>query len=271
MRERMPRTWNYLSEETVKALVLTAKPEVFGTGGLANGPHMPAFSEDLTDKRFALQFENRSVEYYFMEKHRVLWKWNDGIWYEGYCQYAKSEDGIYFVQHTCFEEEFLGGMTLVLDFNNGRVTAIEASFGNYRAPREIERQFLFGRISGVENELPLHDFTEDLVGKAILWSYHPHMDPIKHVYTSPLYYTYVMRSEHSEWIASNPADYVKISDNLYLVSFLEERQTGIQGSFLINTKTLTDVGSFFGINGSDQFECYLVGAKGEWVTGEYRI
>lgn len=160
-----------------------------------------------------------------------------------------------------------------MDLNTGLVTAVLASFGNYRAAREVKREFCFGRIQGISSNenIPLHQFSEYLVGKSIQWTYHPGMAPIKHIYSSPSYYTYVMRNDDSEWIASNPADYVKINDHLYLFSFLEERQAGIQGSFLINIHTMQDVGSFFGINGNDCFECYLVGAKGELIKGDYRI
>jgi hypothetical protein len=67
-------------------------------------------------------------------------------------------------------------------------------------------------------------------------------------------------------MASNPADYIKIKDHLYVFSLLEERQTGTQGVFLINTETLHNIGGFVGINEQNRFECYTVGAKGEWST-----
>ena len=65
------------------------------------------------------------------------------------------------------------------------------------------------------------------------------------------------------WMASNPADYVKITDDVFIFSFVEERQGGTQGFFVINTKELHDVGSFFGLQ-PHGLECYTFGAKGEW-------
>ena len=61
---------------------------------------------------------------------------------------------------------------------------------------------------------------------------------------------------------------MKINDHQYLFSFLEERQTGVQGLFLINMDSLHDVGCFSGINGEDRFESYTVGARGELTTME---
>lgn len=63
-------------------------------------------------------------------------------------------------------------------------------------------------------------------------------------------------------MATNPANYVKIRDELFLFSFVEERQAGLQGLFLIDRKNLHDVGSFFGV-GRDHMTCACVGAKGK--------
>ena len=67
---------------------------------------------------------------------------------------------------------------------------------------------------------------------------------------------------NSSWVASNPADYVKINDHMYIFSFVEERQAGTQGFFLINMELLHDVGSFFGVQ-AHGMECCTFGAKGE--------
>lgn len=105
-----------------------------------------------------------------------------------------------------------------------------------------------------------------MVGKSILWTYHDKEDVrIRHIYTAPLYYTYIMKQGEKRWVASNPADYIKINDHMYIFTFVEERQAGTQGFFLINTETLHDVGSFFGVQATG-LECCTFGAKGEWSS-----
>ena len=69
-------------------------------------------------------------------------------------------------------------------------------------------------------------------------------------------------------MASNPADFVKIADNLYIFSFLEERQGGAQGLFLMDLDEMHDVASFYSINGDQQFECYMAGAVGRFAPME---
>lgn len=156
--------------------------------------------------------------------------------------------------------------TLVIDANVGLVTLCEAHFGNGIEAREVAHHFMFGRIEGFSDPGYRHHFTSKMVGKAIYWTYHDGMPPIKHIYSSEYYYTYVMQFGDRCWMASNPADFIEIRDNLYIFSFIEERQAGTQGFFLINLDTLRDVGSFLGINTQGNFECYTVGAKGKMTT-----
>lgn len=271
--KRMPRVWNPLTEEEVCRIVSGTSVEQFSVAGLANGPYMPPFSSALTGQKVTFVFPEGKLSYEFLGQHQLRWSTDGDKWQEEFCQIAESEPGIFFIQHIRSLQPSRGAGTLIWDQNTGLVTVCLAKFGNYRAPREVERQFWFGEQldSAYPRSGEKHHFDDGLVGKSVRWTYHEDMMAIQHIYTSPLYYTYVMRPGELEWIATNPADYVKINDHLFIFSFLEERQTGVQGLFLINTETLLDVGSFFGLNGEDKFECYMVGAKGEWVEGNFRL
>ena len=100
--------------------------------------------------------------------------------------------------------------------------------------------------------------------------------PIKHIYLSPKYYGIFMTRGDSCFMSANPADYVKIRDGLYLVSIMEERRSGIQLSFLIETELLQDVVGHFGISagnevGQDEprIVCTVMeGRKGRWAPME---
>ena len=267
--ERMNRRWKSLTREEVQELFDSSSPEKYGVGGLANGEYMPPYTEELTGKSFAFLFEDGArYEYTFASQHELRWC-QDGEEHTEYYQGHLAEQDIYFVQHTIKGSVPPQAHTLVFDTRNGLVTLCRARLGNESEAREMSHSFHFGIIEGYD-EYPeeRHHFTADLVGKAISWTYHEQMPPIKHIYSSELYYTYAMISGDQCWMASNPADFVKINDHLYIFSFIEERQAGIQGLFLINMETLHDVGSFTGINGMNLFECYTVGAKGELDTME---
>lgn len=265
--KRMDRRWKSLSTQQVQSLFDHSFPAKYATGGLAHGKYMPPFSKELIGLAFEFQFKDRrSCRYCFRELHKLTWT-EKGEEHTEYYQGHMSEPGVYFVQHIIKGSTPPQCRTLVIDANTGLVTLCHARFGSRGEAREVTRKFYFGTIKGC-TPAKLHHFTSDLVGKAIEWTYHTVMPPIKHIYSSEYYYTYTMTRGNQCWMASNPADFIKISDHLYIFSFLEERQTGTQGLFLINIDTLHDIGGFIGINSQNSFECYTVGAKGQWSTME---
>lgn len=274
--ERMIRRWKSLTAEEVQKLFDESTPAQYGHGGLGEGEFMPPYCSDLTGKSFQLSFEKDKLTYTYRILDTFSLEWSVSTApeqiHQEYQQCLKSEDGIYLLHHIIKGSVPPAFVTLVLDFNTGLVTMVRAHFGNESEAREVARSFCFGTICGYDSyPAEKHHFTGDLVGKAINWTYHVGMPPLKHIYSTEYYYTYVMQFGDKCWVASNPADYVKINDHLYIFSFLEERQAGIQGLFLININTLHDIGSFTGINSDNQFESYLVGAKGEWSTMETHL
>ena len=146
------------------------------------------------------------------------------------------------------------------------VCFLAMTIGVPAAAREVSRTWHFGLIEGYADPGYRHAHTTELVGKAVFWTYYEKEQVrVKHIYSAPLYYSYTMLDPATGncWMASNPADYVKITDDVFIFSFVEERQGGTQGFFVINTKELHDVGSFFGLQ-PHGLECYTFGAKGEW-------
>ena len=264
--ERMVRRWPSLTVEEVQNLFDSSSPEEYAHGGLGEGEYAFPYAESLIGKSFRFEFsEGRIVTYHFESLHTLIWEEN-GEEHSEYYQGHEPEQGIYFVQHVCKGSVPPQAHTLVIDAEKGLVTLCEAKFGNGIEAREVAHRFFFGCIAGSPDPGYRHHFTSRLVGKAIYWTYHEGMPPIKHIYSSEYYYTYVMQMKDRCWMASNPADFVQIRDNLFIFSFLEERQAGTQGFFLINLDTLRDVGSFLGINSEGKFECYTVGAKGKETT-----
>ncbi len=265
--ERMDRRWSALTREDVQLLADSTPVERYNSTGLAKGEYTPALSDKLKGKKIKILFEKEECYYYdFVQTNQLVWSADEKGLHKEYCQVleAPEEEDIFLVQHYCKESVPPAAHTLVLDFKTGLVTLCIAKAGVPQAAREIGRTFLFGIMEGYEEYGYRHDFTEDLVGKSIYWTYIEKENlKIKHIYTAPLYYTYVMtKPDGTCWVASNPANYVKINDHMYVFSFIEERQAGTQGFFLINMKTLHDVGSFFGIH-AHGMECCTFGAKGE--------
>lgn len=266
--ERMQRRWPSLTREEVQKLFDEAPPKKYAHGGLGEGEYMPPYSDALTGKSYVLQFEDYpAVTYSFNSIHELTMTEGKNS-YTDYALVHEAEPGLFFIHHAIKGTNPPRVNTVILDLNTGLVTLCRAEVGNEVEAREMSHKFYFGKIAGYDSyPEEIHHFTSDLVGKAIYWTYHEgKMPPLKHIYSSELYYSYVMQFGDKCWMASNPADFVKINDHQYIFSFLEERQAGAQGLFLINMDTLHDVGCFTGINGFGQFEAYTVGAKGELTT-----
>lgn len=267
MRNRMFRRWKSLTAEEVQALADASSPEIYTNLGFSHGPYMPPYSGDLDGKTLTFCFEDApSCTYVFTGLHDLEWT-QEGVTHHDYYMCLPSRPGIYLVQHHIVGSAPPQGRSVIIDLNTGLVTVCHARIGNKAAAREVSHRFFFGRIKGTEGG-PLHAFTRELVGKAIVWTYSHDDFHVKHMYTSEYYYTYAMLKGGECWMASNPADFVKIADNLYVFSFLEERQGGAQGLFLMDLDAMHDVASFYSINGDQQFECYMAGAVGRFAPME---
>lgn len=268
--KRMERRWSCFTSADIQTIADATPVEKYTSTWLAKGEYMPPFAENLSGKNMKLCMDHGGCyTYRFLDPHTLRWKADEGEWREEYCDVLKvpGDDEIYLIQHYCRRSVPPRAHTLVVDLVKGLCTICIARVGNEASAREVQSEFLFGILAGYDDVGERHDFTEDLVGTSILWTYHEKEQvKIKHIYTAPLYYTYVMTAEDNRcWVASNPADYIKINDHTYAFIFREERQAGVQGFFLINLEILHDVGSFFGVQ-AHGMECCTFGAKGELVS-----
>ena len=268
MKTRMIRRWESLTEEEVYAIAQAAKPEQYANMGFANGPYMPAYAEELVGRKFEFVFdEGFSCSYVFSDLHELIWNQDGEEKSEYYNAHESSRKGVYFVQHMIKNSRPVQSRTLIFDLNTNLVTLCHAQIGNGVEPREVAHEFFFGYVkTDAPAPTARHGFTRDLIGKAITWTYRHDDFYVKHIYSSEYFYTYAMLKGDGCWMASNPADFIKIADDLYIFSFLEERQVGTQAVFLMDLAKMHDVASFFSINPDRQLECYTTGAVGVWDT-----
>ncbi len=255
--------WGYLTQAEVQAKADACRTEDYIHAGFSEGPYKPAYL-DLTGKKYSFVFENGTVfSYEFSGLHELVW--SDGKeTHTDYAEVLPSRDGVIFINHFVKGSNPPEAHMIVFDTGNGLVTACVAKICNPYNPREVVREFLFGLEEGYADPGYRHDYTDEMVGNTICWTYDGEFS-IKHIYIHPAFYTYVMEPYPGggSWVASNPANYIKIRDGLYIFTFVEERQTGTQGFFLMDLQELHDVGSFFGMPGA-LMECYTFGAVGQF-------
>jgi len=262
---RWYRKWNLdVPKEHILAVVENwAKPERFPEYSVSRmgGPYTPPDCDDLQGKTLTFRGEGKVFVFEFFADNKIVFTDCDGKAHDCLGNVKTMDGEVYFINHLVYGYAFGRQISLIADLKNGCATVVDAHFGTPNSNIDVGREFIFGALDGYYNGAPLHGFTDELVGTAIEWCYNPGQMLIKHAYVSNTYYTYGAPTRQGGWMATNPADYVKVRDNLFIFSFVEERQAGLQALFLIDTEKLHDVGSFFGIH-DDHLSSACVGGKG---------
>ncbi len=239
----------------------TQDPEQY-THSRLGGPYCPEDTAGLDGKTLVFRGEGRVLCFGIDGGHKLRFSEDGGKEVQCYCNVKSMDEEVYLVNFLVPGYIDSRQITLIADTKNGNATVCDAHFGTPYSNVDVDREFYFGKLDGdFPEEGPLHGFTNDLVGTAIEWDYGNLQ--IKHIYVSNLYYTYSHPGgEHGAWMATNPADYIKIRDHLFLFSFVEERQHGLQAIFLIDTEKYHDIGCFYGVS-ADHVTSACVGAIGK--------
>ncbi|MDR1570667.1 MAG: molybdenum cofactor biosynthesis F family protein [Oscillospiraceae bacterium] len=245
---------------------------------------------ELAGERYRLVFEDK--QYYVEFKTGDVLSWGE-LGAPGQIERydcAKGAASVYFVNFELTGASPRTNVTLVIDTAERLVTMVKTITGfDTRYPFLCDGEYFFGAIALPGARLPekRHGFTRDLVGKRIHWHYAPTTEII-HIYYSEDHCRVKMPAgtkwgdmpaeEFNAMLEREPYDekaaYIKIKENLYLVSVLEQNmaKTGFTGNsllFLIDTHRVHDVGRSFGHAGLREGnlhpENYIFGAFGDFV------
>ena len=265
-KKRYYRKFNLdVSRETVEKIVAeyAGDPEKYSHSPLA-GPYTPPDTDELVGKTLAFRGEEKDYDFRFTGLNEVWFREAGEEEKRCFCNVKTLDHEVYFVNFLVPGYATSRQITLIPDMVSGCATVVDAKVGTEYSNIDVDRDFYFGRLEGDFAGGELHGFTTELLGKSIIWDYGPKIIKIKHIYNCDIYYTYKNLTAMGTWMATNPADYVKIRDGLYLFSFVEERQVGIQAIFLIDTARMHDIGCFYGCSG-DHLTSACLGAVGEFT------
>ncbi len=263
-KPRWYRKWDLdVPKEVVKEVVAKfgSSPEKYANSRMA-GPYTPPDSDYFVGKTLVFRGEGRVFTFEFTALNELRFLEEGEQPKTCYCNVKTMDGEIFFVNFLVPGWECSRQISLIPDMKTGCATVCDAHIGTEHCNIDVDREFIFGRLDGVGEGGELHGFTSEVVGRAMLWEYAPDVMKIKHMYVSNLFYSYTAYTRFGAWMSTNPADYVKIRDNKYLFSFVEERQAGLQALFLIDFDACHDIGSFYGV-GTDHITSACVGAKGE--------
>jgi hypothetical protein len=270
---RPVRDFQYMTDEEVHQAALK-KTTAFG--GAVDAPQMMAgnnmpFTDMLVGKEFTLRYDNGGPvrHYKITEKYRLKYKEEgETEWHEEDYRAYEADEKLVWFSHILADSKPRASVQVALDLINGLTTCIHSQMGTKYFGNETSYYAIFGvaEMDGLEApQYVRHEFTDELVGHAFSWSYSDQMTSM-HIYTTPHSHSWTIFTENqtmgAQWCA--PCIYVKVRDNIYILSVNEEACNGHQMIVMINTKITHDCGFGFS-GGADGVNLGLTGAIGRHI------
>ena len=207
---------------------------------------------------------------------------------------AKGDERLFLIKFLLSDRKPVTHITLVWDEETGLVTCVKAVLGADAArPRLVDSQVFFGAQKLPHTPLTekRHAFTEDLLGKRIIWRYNPN-DEVMHCYCGTDYFRLgkaekklaegadeEARAHYRRFVErqgiypvyEEPAYYIKLREGFYLYSVTEKNvnrllpdQGGNQLLILLNALRVRYVGRVFGLRADGSLENDFIGAIGKF-------
>jgi hypothetical protein len=254
-----------MTKDEVEAAV-AKNTSVFNPRTPMAGNKLPS-TESLAGKELTVRYDDGGpvIHYKFDDASKLHWR-HDGEsqWREEKYQAWEPAPGVIFFGHLLSGAPKHDGVAIAIDFDNALTTCVQGTLGTPYMANEAARKTWFGVVEMAGLTAPMyrrHQFTDELVGRALTWNYSPGLTSL-HVYTTPHSFSWIIflgsGAGGLEW--SGPAQYVKLRDDLYLFNWLEEACNGTLGILVINTRTMHDCGIGYHC-GKDGLSISAVGAQ----------
>ena len=258
---RPMKTNPIMTREQVDAAV-KQNTTLFAPGGGMAGNRAPA-STFLSGKDLTLRYDNgQAFSYQFIDVGKLRWRREgDAAWREERYESFESAPGVIMFGHLLSGAKDHDAFSIVADFDHGLVTTLHGTMGTPYMGNESAVKTMFGVVEMKGLTPPTyrrHQFTDELVGRAMTWNYAPGTTSATGSFAPGLTSMHLYSTPHSlSWIIflgngagglewSGPASYVKIRDELYFAYWLEEACNGTLGTILINMRTMRNCGIDYG-------------------------
>jgi hypothetical protein len=204
----------------------------------------------LSGKALTLRYDNgMAIDYRFDDVQTLRWRREgagDAAWRQERYESWESAPGVIMFGHLLSGAADHDAFSIVVDVDHALATCLHATMGTPYAGNEAAVKTVFGVVEMQGSTPPKyrrHQFTDELVGRAVTWNYSPGLTSM-HLYSTPHSLSWIIFLGNSaggmEW--SGPAAYVKIRDELYLAYWLEEACNGVLGTILVNLRTMRNCG-----------------------------
>ena len=264
-----------MTEEEVHAAV-QKKTAVFVEDGLMGGDQKMQPTDYLAGKKITVRCDGKGpvMNYRFDGMKLLHWqREGESQWHEEKYEAFEPADNLIYFCHPLSNTRPVECKKIVVDFSTALATCVSSKLGSEYMANEVSYKIDFGVLE-TEGMIPpryyRHAFTDELVGGALTWNYSDALSSM-HVYSTPHSYSWTIFMENGafgmQW--SSHADYVKLRDDIYLFTWVEEACNGTQGTIIINNRTMHDCGFAFHVD-KDGLNLSTIGAYSR-NAGSYDI
>jgi hypothetical protein len=161
------------------------------------------------------------------------------------------------------------GYTIAWDRHSNLATVFELWWGGGPAPhtREINRAVWHGYVQSGDAAAPKerHAPTLRMEGRGYAWTEDTGLRTIEY-YPSVTYTHWVELDRLKDRRGySAPADYIMLTEDLYLFARVEAEFSGMLHMYLVDANRLQQAGVRLGFNAADELEFYMFRGTGEWL------
>ena len=239
--------------------------QLFNPANAMAGNKMP-LSSALVGKELTLRYDDAGPawNYKFDAAEKLHWRREgEKQWHEEVYQAFEPAEDVIMFSHLHSGARPNESVCIVVDLANALTTCVHAKLGTPYMGNEVLQKIFFGVVEMPELTAPRykrHQHTDELVGRAVTWNYSGNLTSM-HVYSSPhsSSWTIFLESGAGGLSWSSPCAYVKLRDDLYLFTWVEEACNGHQGTIVFNARTMHDCGFGYGV-GKEGLHLNTIGA-----------
>ena len=239
---------------------------------MASGNKMEYSRQCLGRKITFRDDDGFEAELDFFAQEQLRFRLAGGDWAEAeYRAFQLDADLVYLgfhIKNSCPPR----GLVFALDFSNGCATCIDAVMAGGADPHDVAEKYHFGYM--VTEGVPVprtrrHGFTRELLGRSFTWTYSKMMSS-QHIYNSPTSYSWTIfmggtpgdpgyRSGGFVW--SSPCTYIKLRDDVYIMTWVEQKWSGSFTTAAMNLRIMHDCGFTLGLtHTADKLLFHAMGA-----------
>ncbi len=245
----------HINEDELKDLARNATAFTRGGGNIMISDDHMAESRQLAGKSLTLRYDDGKVlEYSFLSDGELQYRAQGDIeWRKEEYRANQLDEDLVFMGHYVTGSYPPCCVMLALDFSNGCTTCIDAKlYGKYDL-HDVIPTYRFGVIEtkGLISPRTLrHCFTRELLGRSFTWTYSDGISS-QHIYNAPESYSWTIFTNGEQgspanraggFVWSSPCTYIKLRDDVYIMTWVEEKWAGTMGCIAMNLRLMHDCG-----------------------------